>query len=215
MQPTAYRILLIDRQPVVRKGGIHMLARTLGVVETSEAGGVEEALEHLQTFGSDLIISEVALPGLGGVDLIKRLVSTKPDVPILAFSSYNESVYAERALRAGAYGFVSKNADEKRFLEAVRRVLNGQIYVSPSVSRHILASMAGERSQGGIDQLSDRELTVFEMIGRGHTRSEIADLLGLSPKTVGSYRARIKSKLELHGGAHLMQVAVQWVKDQP
>ena len=207
----SHRVLVIDEQAVVRKGVTFMLERMLGAVDVCEAGRATEALDHLKEFDPTLLILEVALPGRSGIDLVKEVASGKPDLPILIFSGLEGSVYAERALRAGAIGFVAKNAEEAVFCEAVHHVLSGRVYVSPEVRQYIFAGIAGARPQEDpVERLSDRELAVFELIGEGHTRSEIAQLLSLSPKTVGSYRGRIKSKLHLDSAAHLVQAAVQW-----
>ena len=190
-----------------------MLAGMPEPVDVAEAGDAAEALRHLAVSRPDLIVSEVALPGLSGIDLVKRLANDVPDLPVLVFSSQEAAVYAERTLRAGASGFVSKSIGEDEFIEAVRLVLRGQVYITPGVRQRILAGMVGARAPvSPVEQLSDRELAVFELIGQGRTRSEIAHLLNLSPKTVGSYRTRIKTKLDLDGAAHLVQMAVQWVR---
>ena len=189
-----------------------MLDQGLGAFEVSEASGPPEALHLLESYAFDVVVTEVALAGRSGIGLIEQILRLRPNVPVLVFSSRDESVYAERVLRAGASGFISKSADATRFIEAVRRVLSGQVYASSSVSRYILAGGSGGRADGGaVDHLSDREFAVFELIGQGHRRGEIARLLELSPQTVGSYRARIMEKLEIEGAAHLAQVAVKWV----
>lgn len=189
-----------------------MLEEEFGSVEVEEVGDVETALQTLESHVPALVVSEIALVGHSGIDLVKQIVERWPELPVLVFSSREETVYAERVLRAGASGFVSKSADSDRFVEAVRRVLSGQMYASSAVSRSLLAGIAGSRAEGGsVDHLSDQEFAVFELIGQGCKRGEIARLLSLSPQTVGSYRTRIMSKLQIDGGAHLAQVAVQWV----
>ena len=216
MPAAPLRVLIVDEQPVVRKGVAHMLAGMDEPVEVAEAGDVAGALRSIAGSRPDLVVTEVALPGLSGIDLVKRLLDDASDLPILVFSSQEEAVYAERTLRAGASGFISKTTGEEAFLEAVRHVLCGQVYVNPRVRQRILAGMAGARTPASlVEHLSDRELAVFELVGQGRTRSEIAGLLNLSPKTVGSYRARIKAKLNLDGAAHLVQMAVQWVRAEP
>ena len=210
------RILLIDDHPLMRKG----LALTLGaepdLTIVAQADSAEAGLDLL-TDDLDLVVVDVSLPGMSGLELTKHLAAVRPGLPVLVVSRHDEGLYAERALRAGAKGYVMKLEDPEVIAQAVRRVLRGGIYVSPAIADRLLlgiASGANLAQQSPMELLSDRELEVFEMTGRGVPTREIAERLHLSVKTVESYRARIKTKLGLTTAAEFMQHAVQWVDSE-
>lgn len=210
-------ILLVDDHPLMRKG----LAMTIDaesdmkVVQQADSG--EDALQKLSSSNIDLAIVDISLPGMSGLELIKHLHAVEPGLPVLVVSRHDESLYAERALRAGARGYVMKLEAADVIVDAVRRVVRGGVYVSPAINERLLLGMAQGSSLARatpIDLLSDRELEVFEMTGRGLATRDIAERLHLSVKTVESYRARIKSKLNLNTAAEFMQHAVQWVETE-
>ncbi len=210
------RLLLVDDHPLMRKG----LALTLGAEAdlqvVAQAESAEQALDLL-TDAIDLVVTDVSLPGMSGLELTKHLAAVRPDLPVLVVSRHDEALYAERALRAGAKGYVQKLEDPDVIVAAVRRVLRGGIHVSPDIADRLLQGIAGgtnlaKETPAGV--LSDRELEVFEMTGRGVATREIAERLHLSVKTVESYRARIKEKLGLTTASELMQHAVQWVSGE-
>jgi DNA-binding NarL/FixJ family response regulator len=207
------RLLLVDDHPLMRKG----LALTLGAEPdlrvVAQADSAEHALELLSD-DLDLVVTDVSLPGMSGLELTKHLAAVRPELPVIVVSRHDETLYAERALRAGARGYVQKLEDPDVIVAAVRRVLRGGIHVSPAISDRLLMGIAGGTNRAKETPaaiLSDRELEVFEMTGRGVATREIAERLHLSVKTVESYRARIKEKLGLTTAAELMQHAVQWV----
>ena len=216
------RILLVDDHPLMRKG----LALTLGAEPDFEVVGqasdAEEALERFDDLareGStpDLVLVDVSLPGMNGLELVKHLVARDGDVKALVVSRHDEGLYAERAVRAGAKGYVSKLEADDTIVDAVRYVLRGGIYLSDELKDKLLFGAAVGRKdamQSPLEVLSDRELEVFEMTGRGMATKEIAERLHLSVKTVESYRARIKTKLNLETGTELMQHAVRWVEGE-
>ena len=211
------RIFLVDDHPLMRKG----LAMTLQAEPDFEIAGqvdsAEEALEVFDDVNPDLAIVDVSLPGMNGLELVKHLVARDPDVRILVVSRHDESLYAERAVRAGAKGYVSKLEADEHVVQAARHVLRGGIYMSEELKDRLLFGAAVGRKdamQSPLEVLSDRELEVFEMTGRGLPTREIADRLHLSVKTVESYRARIKTKLNLESGTELMQHAVRWVEGE-
>ncbi len=211
------RLLLVDDHPIMRRG----LALTLGaetdLTIAEQADSAEQALDLVgRGIEVDLVVADVSLPGMSGLELVKHLAAIRPGLPVLVVSRHDESLYAERALRAGARGYVMKLEDPAVLVEAVRRVLRGGVYVSAAISDRLLLGLSGGTNlarQSPADLLSDRELEVFEMTGRGIATREIAERLHLSVKTVESYRARIKTKLGLDTAAELMQHAVTWVKD--
>lgn len=212
------RLLLVDDHPIMRRG----LALTLGAEAdldiAEQAESAEQALEFVgKGFDFDLVIADVSLPGMSGLELVKHLAALRPGLPVLVVSRHDEALYAERALRAGARGYVMKLEDPATLVDAVRRVLKGGVYVSSAIADRLLLGLSGGSNlarQSPAELLSDRELEVFEMTGRGIATRDIAERLHLSIKTVESYRARIKTKLGLDTAAELMQHAVTWVKDE-
>ncbi|MDQ7041189.1 MAG: response regulator transcription factor [Rhodothermus sp.] len=211
------RILIVDDHPLVRKGLALTLEAEPDLEVCGQAASAEEALGMLDEVRPDLVIVDISLPGMSGLELIKHLHVWNPELPVLIISRHDEALYAERAIRAGARGYVMKVEAVDVIVRAVRRVLAGGLYVSEEVSERLLMSMAGHRRSAGqspLELLSDRELEVFELTGRGLSTREIAERLHLSVKTVESYRARIKAKLGLRNAAELMQHAVQWVENE-
>jgi len=209
------RIMIVDDHPLMRKG----LAMTLEVESDlrvcSQAEDAEQALELIRGEKLDLAIVDISLPGMSGLDLIKHFRMIASGMAILVVSRHEETLYAERAIRAGARGYVMKLEAGMVIVKAVRRVLSGGIFVSEEINERLLMGIAGghrQFAQSPMEVLSDRELEVFELTGRGLGTREIAERLHLSIKTVESYRARIKSKLNLGNAAELMQHAVQWVE---
>ena len=208
------RLLLVDDHPLMRKGLAMTLASDPSLVVTGQAGSAEEALDCVQEQEFDLAVVDISLPGMSGLELVKHLRSIRPELIVLVVSRHDEALYAERALRAGARGYVMKLEAADMIVEAVQRVLAGHVYVSPEVRDRLLEGIANGASlaqHSPMDLLSDRELEVFEMTGRGVGTREIAERLHLSVKTVESYRARIKTKLNLSSATEFMQHAVQWV----
>lgn len=211
------RILIVDDHPLVRKGLALTLEAEPDLEVCGQAASAEEALNMLNTVHPDLAIVDISLPGMSGLELIKHLHAWNPGLPVLVISRHDETLYAERAIRAGARGYVMKVEAVDVIVKAVRRVLAGGLYVSAEISERLLWGMTGHRRSAGqspMELLSDRELEVFEWMGRGLSTHEIAERLHLSVKTVESYRTRIKAKLGLRTAAELMQHAVQWVENE-
>ncbi len=211
------RIVIVDDHPLMRKG----LALTLEsdsvfeVVDQLDRG--EELLPKLGQLNPDVVIVDVSLPGMSGLELVKHIISQREEQKILVVSRHDESLYAERVIRAGAKGYIMKLEAGEVLLKAVRKVLNGGIYVSEEVSERLLMGMARgqkEKLESPIEMLSDRELEVFELTGKGNSTRKIAEKLHLSVKTVESYRARIKTKLNLENATELMVHAVKWVETE-
>ncbi len=211
------KIMLVDDHPLMQKG----LSVTLNAEDDLEvawvADSAEEALGSLHDHKPDLLITDISLPGMSGLELVKNVGAMYPDVKTLVVSRHDESLYAERAIRAGARGYIMKMEAGDVIVKAARRVLGGGIFVSEDINERLLLSMAAGKSfasNSPFDLLSDRELEVFELTGKGQTTRDIAERLHLSVKTVESYRARIKDKLQLHSAAELVQHAVQWVDSE-
>ncbi|HEX7070317.1 MAG TPA: response regulator transcription factor [Rhodothermales bacterium] len=210
------KILLVDDHPLMRKGLALTLETEVDLTVAAQAASAEEALSLMDKTEPDLAVVDVSLPGMSGLELIKHLRAMKPDLAVLVVSRHDESLYAERAIRAGARGYLMKMEAADVIVKAVRHILNGGIYVSEEIKeRLLLGMMAGKDvSQSPLEVLSDRELEVFELTGRGLGTREIAERLHLSVKTVESYRARIKNKLSLSTAPELIQHAVQWVESE-
>lgn len=211
------RILLVDDHPLMRKGLALTIESESDLEIVGQSADAEEAISQFDDLDPDLAIVDVSLPGMNGLELIKHLLARKEGLLVLVVSRHDESLYAERAIRAGAKGYVSKLQADEEIVHAVRQVLRGGIYLSEALKdRMLFGAAAGSKSpmQSPLEVLSDRELEVFEMTGRGLPTREIAERMHLSVKTVESYRARIKTKLGLESGTELMQHAVQWVEGE-
>lgn len=206
------RILLVDDHEIVRRGLRDFLEREPGFEVCAEAETRAEALAQCALTAVDIALVDLTLGEDSGLDLIKEMAIQFPAVKILVVSMQNEQLYAERALRAGASGFVNKGVHPRELAEAVHCVLNGKLYASPDVTQRIMQSACQPAAGGGnpLVALSDRELAVFERIGRGEGTVAIASKMFLSTKTVETYRARIKTKLNLKNSTELVQRAVQW-----
>jgi DNA-binding NarL/FixJ family response regulator len=211
------QILLVDDHPLMRDGLAGLINRQPDLAVCGEAGDPFAASQALVNGRPDLILTDITMPGRSGFEFIKDLIAAKPDRLILVVSMHDEVIYAERALRAGARGYVMKEAGGENLLLAIRQVLNGQVYLSPKMSARILENISGRRPRGSaspIEKLTDREFEVFQLIGLGKGTRDIADQLHLSTKTVDVHRGHIKEKLELHDATALVRHAVRWVETQ-
>lgn len=176
-----------------------------------EADNAQEALNAVKDLAPDVVIADISLNGTDGIELTKEIKARRADLPVLVLSVFDECLYAERALRAGASGYLMKSESAANLLQAVRRVLDGKIYLSDRSSARILAGLQGNRpgeEAHSIDQLSDRELQVFRLIGQGQNNSEIAEGLCISVKTVEAHRENIKKKLNLKRASELVRYAI-------
>ncbi|PEN13440.1 DNA-binding response regulator [Longibacter salinarum] len=211
-------IIIVDDHPLMRKGLALALDAEAEFNVSGQMSSAEEALEDIDELEPDLAIIDISLPGMSGMELVKHLQARKPDIKILVVSRHDETLYAERAIRAGARGYIMKLEAGDVIVRAVRQVMRGGIYVSDEINERLLMSMAtGGReriTQSPLEVLSDRELEVFELTGHGSSTRDIAERLHLSVKTVESYRARIKKKLNLESATELMKHAVQWVESE-
>lgn len=209
------KVLLVDDHPVVRAGLGRLIDQQADMVVSGEAESASEALRVMADDEPTLAIVDISLKNSSGIELIKDIKVRHPDVPVLVLSMHDESFYAERVLRAGARGYVTKEEAASKVLEAIRRILAGEMYLSEKMaSKMLTVFVQGPREEEGstVDRLSDRELEVFELIGSGLQTREIADKLHLSIKTIESHRANIKRKLGLENATELLQRAIQWVQ---
>jgi DNA-binding NarL/FixJ family response regulator len=211
--PRKSRILVVDDHPIVRQGLALLINQEADLLVCGEAEEAMGAMHVLASSKPDILIVDISLNGPDGIDLLKNIRSVYPTMPVLILSMHDESIYAERALRAGANGYIMKQEATEKVLVALRRILGGEIYVSDRIANKMLKHYitgSGTLRPSSIADLSDRELEVFRLIGDGHGTRQIAEELHLSVKTVESYQAHIKEKLSLRSARELMQHAIQW-----
>jgi DNA-binding NarL/FixJ family response regulator len=214
--PAKKRILIVDDHPMMRQGLAQLIGSEPDLSVCWEADDAGQALDLLAKQKPDLILVDISLPDRNGLELIKDIHVLCPDALILVVSMHDESLYAERVLRAGARGYIMKQEGGKKLMTAVRQVLGGQIFVSEKMSARILEIFSGRRdgASSPVAKLSDREFEVFQLIGRGKGTREIANHLRLSVKTVEVHRANIKKKLDLKTATDLVRQAVRWAEAQ-
>ena len=215
--PARRRILLVDDHPFMRAGLAQLIDRQADLMVCGEAGNPSEAFQALAKDKPDLVLTDLTMPGRSGLEFVKDLRAADPTAAILVISMHDEVVYAERALRAGARGYIMKEAGGENLLTAIRQVLRGDVYVSPRMSARILDDLSARRPRGStspIEKLSDREFEIFQLIGQGKSTRDIAEQLHLSTKTVDVHRSHIKEKLELKDATSLIRHAVRWVETQ-
>ncbi|HEY3863845.1 MAG TPA: response regulator transcription factor [Verrucomicrobiae bacterium] len=208
------KVFLVDDHPLVREWLCQLIQREADLCVCGEAEDKQDALKRIEETTPDIVVADISLKHTHGLELVKDLQARLPSLPVLVLSMHDESLYAERVLRAGAKGYITKQEATKRILQAVRQVLSGQIYISEKMASRMVNKMVAGRAdevKTPIERLTDRELEVFQMIGRGVGTKRIAEELHLGIKTVESYRARIKEKLGLEDATQLLQHAIQWV----
>jgi DNA-binding NarL/FixJ family response regulator len=210
---TKAKVLIVDDHPVVREGLAMHLATQPDLEVCGEAEDLPGALALLASARPDVAIIDLSLRNSSGIELIRRIKDRDQAVRILVWSMYPENLYAERALRAGAQGYLNKGRATHHVLDAVRAVLQGRVYVSGAMAEQLLKGVVGRKPEGrpALDSLSDRELEAFQLIGEGLTTESIAETMRVSPKTVETFRARIKEKLGISTHSELIQRATQWV----
>ena len=212
--PEAKRIVIVDDHPLFRKGLQEMIHSDGTFAVCGEAGNASEAMEVIRKLLPDMMIVDLSLPGANGIELIKNIRAEFPKLPILVLSMHDESLYAVRALRAGADGYVMKHEAMANVIQAIREVFNGRPYLSPAMAAQVITKFAHRQAEGetdAVERLSDRELEILELIGKGHEVRQIAKLLHLSPKTVETHRAHIKDKLDLKNSREVARFALQWL----
>ncbi|PYJ55458.1 MAG: DNA-binding response regulator [Verrucomicrobia bacterium] len=209
------KVLLVDDHPVVREGLAERINRERDLVVCGEAQNAREALRAVASLQPDIVILDLSLPKGHGLELVKDLRTLHPDLRVVVFSMHDESVFAERALRAGAHGYVMKQEPPERLLVAIRTVLRGDYFISESASSTCLQAFFSRSTKAvthSVARLSDRELEIFQLIGQGVSTRKIADRLGRSVKTIETHRTRIKEKLAVKSAAELVHRATCWVE---
>ena len=210
----ARRVLIVDDHPVVRQGVAMLIAQEPDLEVCGEAEGLVDAMRLFNETSPHLVIIDISLKDGSGVELVKEIRARNANTKMLVSSMHDEELFAERMLRAGAHGYVHKQEATDKIIDAARQVLQGRIYLSEMMSErllHRIVSNTESEARSPIESLSDRELEVFEMIGRGLTTRQIASRLDLSPKTIETYRENIKMKLDLKNSTALTKHAVQWM----
>jgi len=211
------KVLLVDDHPLVREGLVNLISQQADLQICGEAGNEPQALEIIRTVQPHVAIVDISLESGSGIELIKSIKAMFPAVAVLVLSMHDESLYAERALRAGARGYVMKREAAKKVIQAIRCVLAGQLYVSDKIAALMAEKFVEGRpaaTASPIEQLSNRELEVFQLLGLGNNTQQIADHLHVGFKTVQSYCARIKEKLKLANATELLREAIRWQESQ-
>ena len=209
------RLLVVDDHPMMRQGLAQLIGNEEDLEVSAEAENGAQAIAAINLDRPDLVLADISLPDKNGLELIKDVQALHPGLPMLVISMHDESLYAERVLRAGGRGYIMKQEGGKKLMEAIRRVLNGQIYGSERMASRILEVFSGrpiEKSANPVGSLSDREFEVFQWLGQGKGTREIAAQMHLSVKTVEVHRANIKRKLGLKSAPELVRCAVQWAE---
>lgn len=212
------RILIVDDHPVMRMGLAQLINSKADLEVCGEAGTAKEGLQQIEALSPDLVILDLSLPDGHGLEVLKDVGVLYPDLRVLVLSSNDESIYAERALKAGARGYIMKEAAAAHLVEAIHTIARGQVYVSEQISQLIVETFTGRKKRGNggspIEKLTDREFEVFQLIGEGKGSREIANQLGVSVRTIDAHRAHIKEKLGIKDANALVRQAVRWVETQ-
>ncbi len=210
-------VLIVDDHPIVRQGLAQLIDQEPDLVVCGQAEDTHEAMQAIRTLNPDMVVVDISLKDTSGMELIKDLKVQYPDLAVLTLSMHDEAVYGERALRAGAKGYIMKQEATEKVVTAIRRVLAGEVYVSNGMAAKMVSKIVGggtRKTGSPVDCLSDRELEVFRLIGEGFSTREMADKLHLSVKTIETYRAHIKDKLDFEDANELLRSAIQWVNTE-
>jgi DNA-binding NarL/FixJ family response regulator len=216
-QSTKVRVLIVEDHPITRQGLKALINQQLNLSVCGETGSAAEAMDLVARLQPDLAVIDVSLETSSGLELAKNLRDRAPTMPMLMVSMHDEALFAERALRAGAMGYVMKQEAADKITAAISHVLRGELYLSGRIKERVLHRMVSKKNDGivfAMDTLSNREKEVFRLIGNGFSTRQIAEQLNLSSKTIDSYREHLKLKLGLESGAELMRHAIQWVRSE-
>lgn len=210
-------ILIVDDHPIVRQGLAELINHENDLEVCGQAEDAYQAMKAVKELNPNMAIVDISLKQTSGMELIKDINSQYPNLPVLALSMHDESLYAERALRAGARGYIMKAVATEKVIMAIRKILGGEIYISDKMASKMMRKLVGGKNEikkSPVETLSDRELEVFQLIGKGFGTRQISERLYLSIKTIETYRAHIKEKLNLADAAELLQYAIQWVNSR-
>ena len=209
-----FRVVLVEDHPMFREQLRQLINKEPGMSVCGEADNIRDAFRLIEANNPDVAIVDLSLKGAGGLELLKNLKTQEINVPVLVLSMHDEALYAERVLKAGARGYITKNEASNEVMTAICAVLRGEIYLPAKIASRILENVAiGRKGENGVGQLTDRELEVFELIGHGRTSREISNCLHLGMSTIDTYRTRIKAKLHLENSSQLCHEAIRWVSE--
>ena len=213
-RPEKRGVVIVDDHPIVRQGLAQLIDQEDDLHVCGQAEDAHEAMRVIKTVEPDLAVVDISLKETSGMELIKDIKVQYPHLPVLTLSMHDEAIYAERALRAGAKGYIMKEEATEKVVTAIRRVLAGEVYISDGMAARMVSKLVAGPTEAGIspvDRLSDRELEVFRLIGEGYGTREMAEKLHLSIKTIETYRAHIKEKMALQDANELLRSAIKWV----
>ncbi len=215
MEKKKYSVFIVDDHPMMRDGISQVINQQPDLEVIAEASGGPEALDKLSDISPEIALVDISLKGMNGIELTREIRKRFKNLPVLILSMHPEKYYAERAVKAGAKGYIMKHETSDKVLKAIRRVLEGKFYLSEDISEKIISRMSGNISQSGtsVDKLSNREFEAFRYVGSGLKPQQIAEKLFVSVKTVETYYSRIKEKLSLKSASELRQFAVNWFKE--
>ena len=211
------RVIIVEDHPLFRERLAMLINKEPDMEVCGECDNIQQAMEMIQSMRPDAAILDITLKGSSGLELLKELKAQSIALPVLVLSMHDESLYAERAIRAGGMGYITKDEASEKVMQAIRKVVDGEIYLSDHMTARFLKSLkggGGSLNRSAIDSITDRELEVFQLIGKGKTSREIAKTLNLGLTTIDTYRARIKEKLNLKNATELMCEAAKWAKNQ-
>ncbi len=211
------RIYIVDDHAVFREGLALLINQTGDLEVCGESGDAENAVRSVRQLIPDLVLLDISLKDSSGLEVMKDFKKLRVDIPVLVLSMHDEAYYADRAIRAGARGYIMKQEPSQKLLDAIRRVLEGKIYLSEKMTERVLDTMSDRKkssSDSPVEYLSNRELEVLELIGRGLSTHQIAQKVNLNVKTVGTYREKIKAKLKLTSGVELTKFAIHWMENE-
>jgi DNA-binding NarL/FixJ family response regulator len=220
--PAKKRVLIVDDHPIFRAGLTGLVNLEAGLTVCGEANDAAQAMQAVEKLHPDLVLLDMSLPGKGGLELLKDIRAIAPQTPVLIISMHDETLYAERVIKAGGRGYIMKQEGPEKIVQAVRKVLSGGISVSERIAAQILDAMSGGKSgksgksgtSSSVSTLTDREFEVYRLLGQGKEPHEIARTLHLSIKTVDTHRAHIRQKLGLRNATELIHHATRWVGEQ-
>ena len=214
--PAKKRVLIVDDHPIFRAGLTSLVNLETELTVCGEANDAAQAMHALEKLHPDLVLLDMSLPGKGGLELLKDIRAIAPQTPVLIISMHDETLYAERVIKAGGRGYIMKQEGPEKIVQAVRKVLSGGISVSERIAAQILDAMSGGKSgtSSSVSTLTDREFEVYRLLGQGKEPHEIARTLHLSIKTVDTHRAHIRQKLGLRNGTELIHHATRWTAEQ-
>src|ERR1700730_4451935 len=218
MSETRKRVFLVDDHPVLRKGLVRLIDSKPGCSVCGEASTAVDAMAAIRELEPDLVIADIGLPGASGIELTKTIRSEFPNVPVLILSMHEEALYATRALRAGAMGYIVKQDAVDNIATALQDTLNGKRYLSPGIAEQFQQNGVEEQPRSShdlVDLLTHRESEILELIGKGRDVREISKALNVSPKTVETHRTNIKEKLKLKNSRQVARIALQWFTEHP